>query len=517
VSLADGVTDGRAEQGHLAHARGVLRRRWPVVVATLLACIAVACVHHATTTPTYRATATVAFSASTLSQAALQVNLATADPEREAATNVLIVRSPAVAAGVRQELGARESVSALLDRVDAEAAANANVLRISATAAQPADAARLANAFAQQYIAFQRQSEVQSIDEAERDLRSQLAALPADARQRPNLEDSLQRLAELRALAGGQTRVIGEAIPPGAPTGLGLAPLIAIAVVIGLAIAAVLVFLLESVDQRVTSIEQFEREYGLRALTAIPRSAFTVPRPHSRAAALEPYRMLRSGLDVIAGTRRLKTILVTSAVPGEGKTTVAVDLAHAMGLTGRRVILVELDLRRPTFAQHLPVDPRRGLTSALIQDEPVRDLLVQPFDELPNVSVLPSGRLIPNPAEVLASRQLAEVLAQLAVDDALLILDAPPLNPVADTQELLNATIVDAPLIVCRIGVATREQVRRARAILERHLARPVGLVVTGLTDPAYHGYGDYASHGEVDRGPVKVHSEPVAARRARQ
>ena len=110
----------------------------------------------------------------------------------------------------------------------------------------------------------------------------------------------------------------------------------------------------------VKSIEEFEREYRLPALAGVPQSAFRARRAAEREEQLEPYRILRSALDFAAVSHQLDTLLVTSAIAGEGKTTVAVDLAHAMALTGRHTVLVELDLRRPTFAKHFDLDPSRG-------------------------------------------------------------------------------------------------------------------------------------------------------------
>ena len=153
---------------------------------------------------------------------------------------------------------------------------------------------------------------------------------------------------------------------------------------------------------------------------------------------LEPYRILRSALDFAAVTRQLDTLLVTSAVSGEGKTTVAVDLAHALALTGRRRCLVELDLRRPTFAQHFDLDRLGGLTTALTGGGRSSELLVEPFPDVPNLSVLPSGRLPPEPVRAARLPQVTEIISELAERRGIVILDAPPLNPVADTQVLLN-------------------------------------------------------------------------------
>jgi succinoglycan biosynthesis transport protein ExoP len=482
---------GRLRGDDLTGVLSVLRRRWPVLVGVVAACVLAAVVRHSTAPKSYAATSNVAFQIGTLPDAALQVNrTGSGDPVRDADTEVLIANSPQVAQGVRRELGTRASASDLLHQVSVEAAPNADVLNITAKSGDPRSAAQLANSFADQYIAFKAASQMANISSAQAQLQRQIAVLlPGPTRNA--LQQSLQRLSALRAVASGGAQIIGRAGIPRTPAGTKLSTSIIIGVLIGLALGFSLVFLLESLDRRIKSTEEFEREYRLGALTGVPASAFRGRRGNEAAAdLLEPYRILRSALDFAAVTRQLDTLLVTSAVPGEGKTTAAVGLARAIALTGRRVVLVELDLRRPTFAQHFNLDPAHGLTTALTGTETVSEMLVEPLLDLPNLSVLPSGRLPPNPSELLGSPRITEVLNELVTSEGIVIIDTPPLNPVADTQVLLNNGTIHAVLVVARVNQTTRDEVRRARAILDRHMIDPVGMAVTGLRDADGYRYG---------------------------
>ncbi len=484
---------GPRERDSLASALRVLRRRWLIVVAVVLACVAAAVASHERTQKTYAATANVAFKGETLSDAALQVTPSgSGEPQRDAATEVLIAHSPEVAEAVRKQLGLPSSASELLDEVTVEAAPNADILNIAATTDEPQYSARLANAFAQQYIDFKASAQLANIGTAQSQLQRQINALPTGSAERVLLQESEQRLSELRAVAGGSANIIGRASPPTSPVGKSLSTVVVIGIAIGLAVAFLIVFLLESLDRRLQSIEEFEREYRLSALASVPQSAFRSRNAEKRTEALEPYRILRSALDFAAVTRPLDTLMVTSAVSGEGKTTVAVDLAHAIALTQRRVVLVELDLRRPTFVQHFNLDIRQGVTTALVRPGIAGELLVQPFPELPNFSLLPSGPLPQNPSELLGSLRLTEMLSELVSKDGIVVVDAPPLNPVADAQVLLNNPAIHAAIIVARAGRTRRDAVRRARAILDRHMVEPVGIVVTGLRDSSRYGYEAY-------------------------
>jgi succinoglycan biosynthesis transport protein ExoP len=510
--MSASASEQTRERDGLPNALAVLGRRWPIVVGVVLACLLVAVVHQKKTAKSYAATASVAFQSGTLSDAALQVAPSgSSEPQREANTEVLVAHSPEVAEGVRAQLRLRTDVNKLLEEVQVEAAPNADVLNVVASTGDPRESARLANAFAEQYIAFRAKSQLAGIGVAQSRLQQQIVALPAGSPERATLEQSRQRLGELRAVAGGGANIIGLA-PSGKLVGKGLATTVVIGLAIGLAIAFSIVFLLESLDRRIKTIEEFEEAYRLPALASVPQAAFRAGRAEERSE-LEPYRILRSALDFAAVTRPLDTLLVTSAISGEGKTTVAVDLAHAVALTGRRVVLMELDLRRPTFAEHFDLAAGDGLTAALTGEAPLADLLVEPLPHLPNLLVLPAGRIPHNPSELLGSPAIAEIVAELAAGESMVLIDAPPLNPVADAHVLLNNPAIQAAILVARASRTTREEVRRARAVLDRHIVEPVGIVVTGLANPSRYGYGPY---GEENPPPATgLDASPRSRRRS--
>jgi Mrp family chromosome partitioning ATPase len=130
--------------------------------------------------------------------------------------------------------------------------------------------------------------------------------------------------------------------------------------------------------------------------------------------------------------------------------------------------------------------------------------------------VLPAGRVPHNPAELLGTPRLDEILTELAGGETMVIIDAPPLNPVADTQILLNHPAIHAVLIVARAGKTAREEVRRARAILDHHAIEPVGLVVTGLQDTSRYGYDGYRTPGPA-QSAVETLSRPVSGSTSRR
>jgi capsular exopolysaccharide synthesis family protein len=481
---------GRGET--LANALRLIAERWKILVVCVAICVAGAVVQHQRSTTIYGSTASVAFGLTTLSDVALEVNPNAGHPEREAGTNVLVARSTEVAAAVAQQLNMRTSPHDLVEAVSVEAVPNANVLNITVEWDDPAVAQQLANAFAEQYMAFKARAQAEGIDAAAQRLRQQREQVREGSARALAIEESLQRLEQMRAIADGNARIIDRA-EPGEPVGLGLKMTIALAVVIGVALGLVVIFGREVIDRRLTRVDDFEREYGLPALSAVPETAARKGKAAERRDDLEPHRILRSALDADRTDGDAFTLLVTSAIAGEGKTSTAIDLAQAVALTGRSVVLVEMDLRRPTFSSHLSLDPRLGVTSVLWGRLDIDDVLVRPLDDLPNLAVIPSGSLPSNPSELLAEPGVEDLINRLKRlgqgSGRMVIIDAAPLLPVADTQVLLSNPAIDKVLLVARAGVTTRDDVRRARAILDRHLLPAAGIVVTGVGDEIRYGY----------------------------
>ena len=486
------------ESSALVGAWRVLRERWWVVAVTALACIGLSVVLSATATKKYEATSKVLLRKSPLNSAAFGTDIfpSSVDPQRDAATNVLLVKSSEVAQGVKRALRLDKSADALRDEVTVQAEENADLVDVTARDRNPRLASRLANAFASQYVLFRQQTNREVIAQGVARLRQQLANGAVD---RATGEQALQRLTALESIQTGDALIIDRASVPDGPASPKPLRDGILAAILGIALGVGIAFLLDFIDRRVKTVEDFERLYGLRALVAIPQQAFRQRSPDMRSAGFEPYRILRSSLSFASVDRRVHVLLVTSAAQGEGKTSVAVNLARAAALSGQRVILVEADLRRPSFQRHLPLDPEAGgLTTAVVGDHAVGDLVQYGLLGLQNLGVLASGPLPPGSAEIMRSRSMGDTLHQLSSEAELIVVDAPPLLPVADAQILLGRTEIDACLIVARAYFTKREQIRRTRSILEQQRVEPIGLTVTGLRD--YHTYEYYGSRAEIAR-----------------
>lgn len=422
------------------------------------------------------------------------------DPARLAATNLLLVTSTAVARNVQKALGTNESLSDLNGQIAASANPDADIITIQATDPDPARAARLANAFAEEFVAFQRAQSQQQAGAGATRLRTEIAGLPAGATaEREQLVQALRNVLALQAVTTGDATVVDTATPPSTASSPNLKRAPILGLLAGLAIGLAAVFLSDLFDRRIKSIEEFEAAYELRAIGSLPRLAR--PQLGTSAELLESFRILRSALSYLAGESDLRTVLVTSAVSGEGKTTVAAGLAYATALAGQQVVLIEADLRRPSFQKQFGFQKqfelgihKSGLTNVLIGGTSLEAALDTPIAGLTTLRILPSGPFSPHPSDLLMRPEMGMVIEEVSRQADLVIIDSPPLLPVADAQVLLAQPAIDASLIVCRTYLTTRDQARRCRAVLERERVSKAALVVVGGHEAADYSYEPIAN-----------------------
>jgi succinoglycan biosynthesis transport protein ExoP len=484
----------------LVRALKVLRERWWVVVLCPIFTMAVALAYVERQPKQYTATARLQFVSNSLpSQVAGVPGEQQIDPEGVKATNVQLVTTPPVAALVARSLKLKITPTELLNDVSASNPQNDYIVDVTATSQDPHLAASIANAFAEQYVVYSKAQNVGQLVSGEQLITRKTEELPpSDTVDRANLRGLYQKLLLLQSVQTGNAHVVGTATEPTSPSSPKKKSTALIALIVGLLLGIGIAFVLNLIDRRVKSWEEFEELYGVPALASIPRLPRRPRTPREVELTLEPFRILHNGLSLLPHTHPIKTVLVTSAVSGEGKTSVALGLARAAAQSERNVILVEADLRRPSLEQRLDLDRSPlGLTSALHDGVDPLQLLRARIRGLENLRLLPSGPIPLNVTSLMEPRRLAEIFDTLTSNAELVIIDSAPLLPVADTRVLLDGINLDACLVVARAGVTTRDQVSRARLVFERRRMRGIGLVVNTLAEAA-NGY-DYYGIGEAD------------------
>ncbi|HEV3033596.1 MAG TPA: polysaccharide biosynthesis tyrosine autokinase [Solirubrobacteraceae bacterium] len=432
-------------------------------------------------------------------------------------TNLKLVELGDMAEKAADALGhglTKEEVSADLS---VSAQGESNIVDVAATTSSPRIAAEIANSYTQQFVSEQQSSNHAYYASALALVNKQLARLTPKERGGTAglaLQDRAESLAVLAELRNGNVQVAQTAAVPTSPSSPKVAKNTALGAVLGLLLGLSVAFLLERLDRRIRDPKDLERIYGLPLLGVVPESAALSgsakgTKDSTRAlpaGEAEAFQLIRAHLRYFNVDRQMHTLLVASAAPGDGKTTVARHLAAAAARIGSRVLLLEADLRRPTIAQQLEIQPGLGLSDVLIGAASPREA-TRTIDlgyssvgtsGLRTLDVLVAGAVLPpNPGELIESHAMETLLEQVKRTYDLVVIDTPPLTVVSDAFPLLSR--VDGVLIVGRVGRNRRDVAERLHETLTGAGAPLLGVVANGFKAARFGSYGytysyDYAA-----------------------
>lgn len=500
-SSADWLNPPEEQEG-LSRYVEIVRERFWLIFLTIAITTGIAILYVGTASKTYEAQAELLvtpISGNDPVLASLGLIGVSADPTRDVETASQLVTNLSVAEAVRGTLDSPQPAQELLGKVTAVPVAQSNIVAVTATEGSPEGAKELADAFAQQAVAtrtakLHKQIE-QQLQPLEQILRNSGEAVVG--------EDSIgNQVAQLRLLASGPTpdmRVQTLAALPTAQASPRVALSIAAGLIAGVILGAVAAFASQALDPRLRRETQLRRLYRLPVLGRIPKESRGSSSPLSPGqlspVTSEAYRTLRSTLST-HGADGAQVIMVTGSAPSEGKTTTAVNLAASLALSGKRVILIESDLRRPVLGNTLGLAPQRGgVVSVLIENVSLADALVQTSLYGPNLKVLLAdyeGGWIADLFSIPAAEQMIADAREM-VD--YVIVDSPPLNEVVDAMPL--ARLADTVLLVVRLGSTRLDKLAHLGELLAENGVRPAGFAVVGVPRPRrseYHYYsGAYA------------------------
>jgi capsular exopolysaccharide synthesis family protein len=494
----------------------VLRRKW-LVLAVALVVVALAAAYSYSRPKVFSSTASVL-------ARPIRVQPTDDDPMDNLSmpTEAALVRSTPVAQIARTIIGQPQDLQDMLRRVSVTTPENTQILEIAFTDSTPRRAQRGAQAFAEGYLQFKAaealdgieedaatiQDEIDRIGLEMQVLESAIQELAEDSPERRSAEDELASLEDTRLGLRNQlvttntsSRDPGEVVQDAERPSSAISPKhqvdLALGVLLGLAAGVALASVRERMRDRIEGPATLRNVLRAPTLGAIPDSHLLrgdVPRlvtiDERRSPAAEAYRGLRANVLAAARDAKARTILVTSAMEGEGKTTTAVNLAVALAQVGKSVVLISADLRFPRVHALLGIGNERGLGQVLQGSVEFRDALVD--TPIPDLKVLPTGPVTAEdePVELLQSDRMVDVIRACRQADVVIV-DAPPIGPVADSLMLVD--LLDAVILVADAQEGTRASVTQARHQLAQVGGNILGGVLNrvpeSMTQPTYGSY----------------------------
>ncbi len=502
------------QPGSLPDTFAVLRRNLILIAFTTLLAVGVSLALSTSKDAVYTATSQLGFNDDSDNLQALGIQATPSfQPEKQVAAQAERITRPEVAAAVKKRLRLQQTPSKLQSMVKTQVEVASNLVSITAEAPTAKLAEDLANAFAAvaKGDATRRTQRRYRLVAADADRQAAKLKGKKNEARRAVFEDRASQLRQIATFArpADIVRAAERPTSPSSPKPIRDAVL---AGLLGVMLGLGLAFLRQALDRRLREPSDVEQQLeapviGLLRTTTLGRTPFPSTSKKRKSLVkdedLEAFRILRTNvafLDDADGTEELTTLLVTSPLPEEGKSTVAVGLAWAEAMTGRRTLLVDCDLRRPTIADRLEVDPAPGLSDFLLGDAEPGDVLrtielgQRRGPGAPQLVCIPAGRPTPEHAELLGSERFREFLTQVAQVYDRVILDSAPLLPVSDTLSLLPRA--DAIVLCVRLGQTRRDEAQAARAALQRSPTQRVGLVLTAADQsqtPYYVGSYAYA------------------------
>jgi Mrp family chromosome partitioning ATPase/capsular polysaccharide biosynthesis protein len=480
----------------LSHYAEVIRDRWRLIVACVVVATVAAGVYTKLAPRSWQAESKLLLTPISGEAGVAGLGLITnsSDPTTNITTATSFVKTPEVGELVARSIGGA-SAGALLGQVSAVPLGQSNVISITATASSPARAQVIANTFAIATVENRTAELHRRLEKIIPTMRAQLQTLPLAQRTGPG---SLgERLAYLQTLLAGSDPTISVdtlASLPTSPSSPRTKLSIAAGLIAGLVLGLGLAFTLEALDTRVRREETLRRIFRLPVLARIPRERSRsltrrdLPlKPWDLSLPVqESYRMLRVALGASRRRATTRSVMITGSASSEGKSSVALNLAATLAASGQQIILIETDLRRPSLAATLGVNPDRDLADVLLEDILLEDALFTVDLLGENLKLLLANPTGLHTADgLLASAdKLVEQASALA---DYVVFDAPPVTEVSDVLPLSQH--VDEVVIVARLGHSRTNQLVNLGEVLSRQGVRPVGLVIVEDTINSQAGY----------------------------
>lgn len=475
----------------------IVRKRWGLLLAVILLGLVSSTAYTVLSVPLYQSVTKV-FVATQASGSVSDLVSGSSFTQQRVKSYADLVTSPSVLDTVVREFDIKQSRSDFVDRITATVPLDEVVIQIAVLDESPAKAAKIANAIADQLA--------KTVSEIE---------TPLNGSASPVKITTVQR---------GTHNLKPESPKPLLNLALGL--------LIGLVLGVGLAVLRESLDIKIRSVKDLESLGEANILGGIVFDPAFVTSPlivheHPKSRRAEAFRQLRTNIEFVEAAQEKNSIVVTSAVPGDGKTTTICNLAIALAQSGKKVLLIDCDLRKPKVSRYMGIEGSIGLTTHLIGKAPLQDV-IQTWGKI-NLHVLPAGKVPPNPSELLGSENMQRLLEFLEGQYDVILLDSAPLLPVTDAAVL--SRITGGVALVVSVGKTTNPQLRAAMGHLTNVGGKLLGFVMNKIptkgveayqynysykygygTNGTYGTYGSYGAYGAYGETYEEVYGETTNA-----
>jgi capsular exopolysaccharide synthesis family protein len=490
----------RFEPDITAQLRVLYRRKWLILGLAILGLVG-AGVYAFSAQKVYSATATVLVQSQ---KAPLSIGgTAVTVGATAVVTQIQLLESSAVQDVVKKSLG-------IAPKIVASQIQGTDVIAITDLNPSPARAVLVANTYASDFITYERQSAISNLTSQELQYQQQINTITTElgglstnspgaaalGSQLALLKEELAQLQIYGASTSGGLQMVSSATTPKAPVSPKKPEDLIIGLVVGLLLGILLAYGIEYFEDAIRSREDLERMLpGTLIVGMIPmirtwkdeRTALTISMTDPSSVVTEAYRSLRSSLQFASYDDAVRAILITSPTATVGKTSTVANLGVVFANSGQNVVIVSTDLRRPRLGQFFNMDESVGITSVVIGDSSLSDAL-QAVESVHGLYLLGVGPIPPNPSELLASKKMADIMAQLRENFDVIIVDSPPTLPVTDP--VILAQMCDLTLLVVASGQTKKTHLKRAYGQLEQVGVERIGLVFNEVQREADYTYG---------------------------
>lgn len=450
---------------------------------------------------------------------------ATSDPERDIKTAADLVTAPEVIARVNDQLGARLTDKSPDTLINASVVSNVDILRITATDADPVLAADVANTFATEYIKWRTESDQSALVQARVPVEDQINAIPESLHNSPSylsLVDKLDSLKLAEAMQVGSLQVVKPAAPVLNPVSPKPVRYGAIGFIASIFLGIGLVIFLDRIDTKIRSTSEIIARIDKPILALIPTEPksngdiITISHPKDNCA--EAYRLLKTNLGYLSPDDKAKTIMITSPGPGEGKSSIVANLAVTLARSGKAVTILEFDFRRPSLSKYLGLIGKIGVTNIIAGTHTLQDVFQvieakslavtseisagEAMDQpnhtrsgIKDIFCVMSGPIPPNPGELAASAAVGKIIESAAAFSDYILVDTPPLCAVGDAASL--ASRVDGMILTIRMAKTDKRAFASTNEIIRQLPCNLLGVVITDVDAGGSYGYSSgYYKYG---------------------